>query len=159
VDEAEEADRELDDRFMGQALAQARRADVAGEVPVGAVVVDPEGRVIGSGFNQPLGRSDPTAHAEILAMRQAAERVGNYRLPHLTLYCTIEPCVMCAGAIVHARIARLVYGASDLKAGAAGSLYNIVADPRLNHRVKVCSGVRAEECRALMREFFEKRRM
>ena len=148
----------VDDRYMELALEEARKAKAAGEVPIGAVIVDGTGQVIGIGFNQPVSSCDPTAHAEIVALRNAARRIGNYRLTALTLYCTMEPCAMCAGAIVHARIARLVYGAADPKAGAAGSLYNIVDDPRLNHRVDVFPGVRGQQCADLVNEFFEKKR-
>jgi len=143
---------------MDMALEEARKAEAQGEVPVGAVIVDAAGNVIARGFNQPISTHDPTAHAEIVAMREAARIVGNYRLTGLTLYCTMEPCVMCAGAIVHARIQRLIYGAADSRAGAAGSIYNIVADPRLNHQVSVVSGVREIECRKLVQRFFEDRR-
>jgi len=143
---------------MDLALEEARKAEAQGEVPVGAVIVDAAGNVIARGFNQPISTHDPTAHAEIVAMREAARIVGNYRLTGLTLYCTMEPCVMCAGAIVHARIQRLIYGAADSRAGAAGSIYNIVADPRLNHQVSVVSGVREIECRKLVQRFFEDRR-
>lgn len=139
---------------MEQALQQARIALSAGEVPVGAVVVASDGTVIGRGYNHPIASHDPAGHAEIMALRDAARNAGNYRLTGMTLYCTLEPCVMCAGAIVHARIKRLVYGASDPKAGAAGSIYNIVADPRLNHQPEVVSGVREAECRQLLQEFF-----
>ena len=139
---------------MEQALEQAQTALGAGEVPVGAVVVTPEGNVIGRGFNRPISSQDPTGHAEIMALREAARQVGNYRLTGMTLYCTLEPCIMCAGAIVHARIARLVFGAVDPKAGAAGSLYNVVGDARLNHRPEVVPGVRESECRQLLQEFF-----
>ena len=148
----------MEEAFMDLALEEARKAEAQGEVPVGAVIVDAAGNVIARGFNQPISTHDPTAHAEILAMREAARIVGNYRLTGLTLYCTMEPCVMCAGAIVHARIQRLIYGAADPRAGAAGSIYNIVADPRLNHQVSVVSGVREIECRKLVQRFFENRR-
>jgi len=148
----------MEEAFMDLALEEARKAEAQGEVPVGAVIVDAAGNVIAGGFNQPISTHDPTAHAEIVAMREAARIVGNYRLTGLTLYCTMEPCVMCAGAIVHARIQRLIYGAADSRAGAAGSIYNIVADPRLNHQVSVVSGVREIECRKLVQRFFEDRR-
>ena len=151
-------DEGFDEQFMDLALQEARKAAAAGEVPVGAVIVDSTGNVLGIGFNQPVSSADPTAHAEIVALRSAAERVGNYRLAGLTLYCTLEPCAMCAGAIVHARIERLVYGAPDLRAGAAGSLYNIVDDPRLNHRVDVYRGMRGPECMEILRRFFEAKR-
>jgi tRNA(adenine34) deaminase len=139
---------------MGQALEQARTALSVGEVPVGAVVVAADGKIVGQGYNHPISSRDPTGHAEIMALREAARSVGNYRLTGMTLVCTLEPCVMCAGAIVHARIARLVFGAHDPKAGAAGSIYNVVADSRLNHQPEVVSGVREAECRQLLQEFF-----
>ena len=142
--------------FMRQALAQARRARDSGEVPVGAVVVL-EGAVVGSGFNQPIGSIDPTAHAEVLALRAAAQAVGNYRLPGAVLYTTVEPCLMCVGALVHARIGTLVYGAADAKGGAVRSLLDPLALP-LNHRFEVVEGVLADESRALMQEFFRSRR-
>jgi tRNA(adenine34) deaminase len=123
-----------DAQFMGEALAEARHALAAGEVPVGAVVVL-DGAIIGQGHNRPIALSDPTAHAEILALRRAAERRGNYRLTGATLYATVEPCVMCAGAALHARVARLVYGATDPKAGAVESLFHLLDDARLNHRM------------------------
>jgi tRNA(adenine34) deaminase len=151
-------DKGLDGHFMDLALEQARKAAANGEVPVGAVIVDPHGEVAGIGFNQPISCGDPTAHAEIMAMREAARRVGNYRLSGMTLYCTLEPCAMCAGAMVHARITRLVYGTGDPKAGAAGSLYNVADDPRLNHRIDIDRGVRSAESRALLQQFFESRR-
>ena len=143
---------------MDLALAEARRAESAGEVPVGAVIVHADGSVISRGFNQPISTHDPTAHAEIVAMRAAARLIGNYRLTGLTLYCTMEPCVMCAGAIVHARIQRLVLGAADARAGAAGSIYDVVRDPRLNHQVEVTAGVREIECREIVQVFFERKR-
>jgi tRNA(adenine34) deaminase len=142
---------------MDLALFEAKKAEMAGEVPVGAIIVC-GGDVIGRGFNQPISRSDPTAHAEILALREAAQHQGNYRLPDATMYCTVEPCMMCAGAIIHARISRLIFGTPDPKAGSAGSIYNVLTDPRLNHRVDVISGIREDECAALVREFFAKRR-
>src|SRR6476620_11249092 len=125
-----------DDRFMQEALARARQAQAAGEVPVGAVVVH-EGRVVGRGHNHPVGAHDPTAHAEIAALREAARALGNYRLPGCELYVTIEPCAMCAGAIMHARIRRLVFGAPDPKTGACGSIVDLFAEPRLNHHTTV----------------------
>jgi tRNA(adenine34) deaminase len=148
----------VDDYFMEQALAQARNALAAGEVPVGALVVSKSGDIVGRGYNHPISAHDPTSHAEIVAMRDAARHLANYRLTGMTLYCTLEPCVMCAGAIVHARIARLVFGACDPKAGAAGSLYNVVNDPRLNHQPEIVTGVREPECRKLLQEFFEWKR-
>ncbi|MXY25393.1 MAG: tRNA adenosine(34) deaminase TadA [Acidobacteria bacterium] len=147
---------------MREALAEARRALAAGEVPVGAVVVagppGAEAEVIGRGHNRPIGATDPTAHAEIAALRDAAARTGNYRLAGATLYVTIEPCQMCAGALVHARIATLVYGAAEPRAGAVRSTMQALDHPALNHRVDVVSGVLADECSALMRDFFADRR-
>jgi len=148
---------EADARFMAEAIDEARRAAAAGEVPVGAVVVL-AGTVIGRGHNQPIALADPTAHAEVLALREAARRLGNYRLPGATLYATVEPCAMCCGAAVHARVARVVYGAADPKGGAAASLYRLLDDARLNHRASVSGGIRGEECAALLRQFFEARR-
>jgi tRNA(adenine34) deaminase len=146
-----------DAQFMGEALAEARHALAAGEVPVGAVVVL-EGVIIGQGHNRPIALSDPTAHAEILALRRAAERAGNYRLVGATLYATVEPCAMCAGAALHARVARLVYGAPDPNVGAVQSLFRLLDDPRLNHRIETVGGVLAVESAALLRAFFEVRR-
>jgi len=146
-----------DEDYMNLALEEAKKAEAAGEVPVGAILVL-AGSVIGRGFNQPITAHDPTAHAEIVALREAALRQGNYRLSTATMYCTVEPCVMCAGAMVHARIARLVFGTPDPKAGAAGSIYNVMTDPRLNHRVEVLSGVCEDACATLLREFFARRR-
>lgn len=143
---------------MELALTEARRARDQGEVPVGAVVVGPDGAIWGRGGNRPIGASDPTAHAEIVALRQAAHRAGNYRLPGCTVYVTIEPCLMCVGALLQARVQRLVYGAPDPKAGAVESLYRIPADQRLNHRLEVTGGVRADVCRNLIQEFFRARR-
>jgi tRNA(adenine34) deaminase len=148
---------ESDERYMDLALAEAKKAEIAGEVPIGAVVVSADA-VIGRGFNQPISRTDPTSHAEILALRDAARHQGNYRLSGATVYCTVEPCMMCAGAMIHARVDRVVFGAPDPKAGSAGSIYNVLTDPRLNYRVDVVSGVREDECAALLREFFAKRR-
>ena len=143
--------------MMRRALALARQAEAGGEVPVGAVVVI-DGEVVGEGWNQPVASHDPTAHAEILAMREAGRKTGNYRLVNATLYVTLEPCAMCAGAMVHARIDRLVFGASDPKTGAAGSVFDIVRSPRLNHQLQVTSGVMAEECGTLLQDFFRSRR-
>jgi tRNA(adenine34) deaminase len=143
--------------YMRAALAQAALAHQRGEVPVGAVVVL-DGSVIGEGFNQPIGAHDPTAHAEIVAMRTAAQRLGNYRLPGSTLYVTIEPCQMCVGAMVHARIARLVYGTREPKAGAIESAMRAHEHPALNHRIEVTGGVLEDECRAMIQGFFEGRR-
>jgi tRNA(adenine34) deaminase len=143
--------------FMREALAQARLAWEAGEVPVGAVLVV-EGEIVGRGFNQPITSSDPTAHAEIMALRDAGRRLGNYRLPGGTLYVTLEPCVMCSGAIMHARVERIVFGARDPKTGAVGSVVNLFAEERLNHHATVEGGVLAEECGALLSAFFAARR-
>ncbi len=142
---------------MRLALEQARLARAAGEVPVGAVVVR-DGEVVGAGWNQPIRAQDPSAHAEIMALRAAGRRLGNYRLPGCTLYVTLEPCAMCSGAIFHARIARVVYGAPDPKTGTAGSVLDLYAEPRLNHHAQVEGGVLAGECAALLREFFAERR-
>ncbi len=138
---------------MGEALAEAKLAADHGDVPVGAVVVS-DGHIIGRGHNRREVDHDPTAHAEVLAIRQAAERVGQWRLSDCTLVVTLEPCVMCAGAAVNARMAGLVYGAADLGGGAALSLYNVCDDPRLNHRLDVTAGIRADECTALLDDFF-----
>jgi tRNA(adenine34) deaminase len=142
---------------MRQALAEAERGGTAGEVPVGAVVVV-DGTVVGRAHNAPVALSDPTAHAEVLALREAAEKAGNYRLPGATLYVTLEPCAMCCGAVVNARIARVVYGARDPKAGAVETLYRLLDDARLNHRAATAGGVLADESAALLREFFDRRR-
>ncbi len=146
-----------DQAFMEQALEQARRAWAAGEVPVGAVVVK-DGEIVGRGCNAPISGHDPSAHAEIQALRDAAARLGNYRLTGCTLYVTIEPCAMCAGAVMHARIGRLVYGAPDPKTGACGSVIDLFADKRLNHHASVTSGVLARECGGLLSDFFAGRR-
>lgn len=143
---------------MREAIVAAQGARERGEVPVGACIVDAEGRLIATGCNETITECDPSGHAEIVALRKAAKSVGNYRLTGCTLYTTIEPCAMCAGALVHARIARLVYGATDERFGAAGTLFNICDDERLNHRMQVESGVLADECRKLMQEFFRERR-
>lgn len=142
---------------MREALGLAREAGAAGEVPVGAVVVK-DGFIIGRGYNSPIARHDPTAHAEIRALRDAAEKIGNYRLPDCELYVTLEPCAMCVGAIIHARIAHVVFGASDLKTGAAGSVVNLFDETRLNHHAEVTGGVMANESAALLKEFFAARR-
>ncbi len=146
-----------DARRMGLALEEARSAEAAGEVPVGAVVVL-DGRVIGRGHNRVIAASDPTAHAEIVALRDAAQEAGNYRLAGAELYTTVEPCPMCCGAALNARVARVVYGAADPKAGAARTLYRLLDDARLNHQVAVVAGVRSAECRALLSRFFQKKR-
>lgn len=148
---------EEDARWMHHALALAQRAAAEGEVPVGAVVVK-DGVVIGEGWNRPIAAHDPTAHAEIQALRAAALHIGNYRLTDTTLYVTLEPCAMCAGAMVHARVRRVVYGASDPRTGAAGSVFDLLQSVQLNHQAEVCGGVLAEECGALLREFFRARR-
>jgi tRNA(adenine34) deaminase len=142
---------------MARALELARHAQAAGEVPVGAVVVQ-DGERIGEGWNHPIAASDPSAHAEMEALRAAARQVGNYRLPGAVLYVTLEPCVMCAGAMVHARIARLVYGAADPRSGAAGSVFNVLESRHLNHRAQVCGGVLEAACGEMLRGFFRERR-
>jgi len=144
---------ESDERFMAQALSEAQYAEELGEVPVGAVVVF-EGRIIGRGYNQNKALNDPTAHAEILAITAGCNQVESRYLEDATLYVTVEPCSMCAGAVVLARIKRLVYGGADPKAGACGSVFNLVQDPRLNHRLEVTSGILASECSGLIRSFF-----
>jgi tRNA(adenine34) deaminase len=146
-----------DDLWMGRALAQARAAAVRGEVPVGAVLIGAEG-VLAEAGNGPIGQHDPTAHAEILVLREGANKRGNYRLSGTTLYVTLEPCLMCMGALLHARVDRLVYGAVDPKSGAADSLYSIGRDGRLNHSLAVTGGVLATECGELLRTFFQNRR-
>ncbi len=142
---------------MRVALAEARASLAAGEVPVGAVVVVGD-VIVGQAHNAPIGLVDPSAHAEVLALREAARKIGNYRLPDATLFSTLEPCTMCCGAVIQARLARVVYGAPDPRAGAIESLYRLLDDPRLNHRVEALGGVLAEECGALLREFFETKR-
>ncbi|PKB20559.1 tRNA(adenine34) deaminase [Janthinobacterium sp. 64] len=142
---------------MQLALEQARHAWDLGEVPVGAVVVK-DGVVIAVGYNQPIGRHDPTAHAEVMALRAAAEKLGNYRLPGCELYVTLEPCVMCSGAMLHARLARVVYGAGDPKTGACGSVLNLFEQPALNHQTAIIGGVLADECGAFLKRFFVERR-
>jgi len=146
-----------DERFMREALDEARRGAAAGEVPVGAVVVM-DGVVVGRGHNAPIALADPTAHAEVLALRAAAEKGRNYRLSGATLYVTIEPCAMCCGAALHARVARVVYGARDPKAGAVESLYRLLEDARMNHRATTTGGVLADEAARLLSAFFETRR-
>lgn len=147
----------IDAEFMTAALALAREASEAGEVPVGAVVVK-AGQIIGAGFNAPISRHDPSAHAEIQAMRAAATVLGNYRLAGCTLFVTLEPCAMCAGAIMHARIERLVFGAADPKTGACGSVVNLFAEERLNHHTAVEAGLLAQQCGELLTNFFRERR-
>ena len=148
---------DVDAVFMKQALKLAQQAAQQGEVPVGAVLVK-AGEVIGEGWNQPICSHDPSAHAEIVALRQAAARAGNYRLLDTTLYVTLEPCIMCAGAIIHARVKRLVFAASDPKSGAAGSVFDIFSSGKVNHTVAVYGGVLELECGDVLREFFRSRR-
>ena len=143
---------------MALAIVEAHAAEAAGEVPVGAIVLSPDGEIIGRGNNQVLRTSDPTAHAEIVALREAGRSLGNYRLLGCTLVCTLEPCAMCAGAMLHARIARLVYAARDPKAGADGSVLAVLNHTALNHRLDVTEGVLAEECSAMLTNFFRQRR-
>ena len=150
-------DESCDESWMRAALAEAERAEAADEVPVGAVVVS-GARIVGRGHNAPLSLNDPTAHAEVLALRQSAREMRNYRLVDTTLYTTVEPCLMCMGAMLHARVKRVVFGCFDPKAGAAGSLYNLPMDTRLNHRLEVTSGIGAEESRALLHRFFRDKR-
>ena len=147
----------VDETWMEEALREAARAAAAGEVPVGAVIVG-DGRVVGRGSNRNLADSDPTAHAEIVALREAAQALGNHRLGECEMFVTIEPCAMCAGALVHARLKRLVYGADDPKAGAVRSVLQVLNHPRLNHRMEVTSGVLADRCGELMQAFFRSRR-
>jgi tRNA(adenine34) deaminase len=146
-----------DSIFMARALELAREAERAGEVPVGAVIVK-DGAIVGEGWNRPISTSDPTAHAEIVAMRAAAQKLDTYRLLDTTLYVTLEPCPMCAGAMVHARVKRLVYAATDPRAGAAGTIFNIVQHPSLNHRIDCEAGLMGEECATMLRAFFQGRR-
>jgi tRNA(adenine34) deaminase len=148
---------ELDLQFMQQALDQAKLAAAAGEVPVGAVLVR-DGQVISSGFNQPISNSDPSAHAEMMALRSAAQDESNYRLPGTTLYVTLEPCTMCAGAMLHARVERVVFGAADPKTGAAGSVLNVFSEKQINHQTQVEGGIMSEECGKILRDFFKERR-
>ncbi len=139
---------------MLTAIAEAEKARKINEVPIGAAIISSDGIILAKSYNQVITRKDPTAHAEILALRQACRIAGNYRLPGTTLYVTVEPCLMCMGAVVHARVKYVVFGAHDLKWGAAGSLYNLPADSRLNHRVEVVSGILERPCRQLMQDFF-----
>lgn len=154
----EEAAGAADQAAMRLALDQARLAYASGEVPVGAVVVDGDGRIAGVGFNRTVGDHDPTAHAEIVALRAAAHAAGNYRLPGMSLFVTLEPCAMCIGAMLHARLARVVYGASDPKTGACGSVLSVHECPELNHQTHVYGGVLGDECGDLLRQFFRERR-
>ena len=145
--------------YMRRALELARSAEAAGEVPVSALVVAADGRIVGEGWNQPVGAHDPTAHAEILALRAAGRALGSYRLGGATLYVTLEPCPMCAAAMVHARVARLVFGAWDHRQGAAGSAFDLTRSRSLNHALDAFGGVLADECGALLKEFFARRRV
>jgi tRNA(adenine34) deaminase len=149
---------DTDRQWMQRALALAREAEALGEVPVGALLVDVDGQAIGEGCNRVIADADPTAHAEIVALRQAASRRANYRLPETTLYVTLEPCAMCAGALVNARVGRVVYAADDLRAGAHHSVFEVLTCPVLNHRCEVTGGVLAEESAELLRKFFRSRR-
>jgi tRNA(adenine34) deaminase len=144
--------------LMSQAILQAKEGFSSGEIPVGAILADPDGRILARAHNQPIALEDPTAHAEILALRKGGAACRNYRLNGAILVVTIEPCLMCMGAAINARIAQLVFGAHDPKAGAAGSLYDLNQDDRLNHRVEVTAGIMEEECRALMKDFFQTHR-
>lgn len=146
-----------DDVWMTEALAEAVLAEANGEVPIGAVVVLND-LIIGRGHNRPISQNDPTAHAEMIALRNAARTLNNYRLPGTTLYVTVEPCLMCMGALLQARVRRLIFGCHDPKAGAAGSLYNVAADLRLNHQLEVTAGVRADESREILQRFFRHKR-
>jgi tRNA(adenine34) deaminase len=143
---------------MRHALALAERAEAMGEVPIGAVLVDAEGRILGEGWNRVIADADPTAHAEIVALREAARNLDNYRLPDTTLYVTLEPCSMCAGALVNARVKRVVYAADDLRAGAHHSIFEVLTCPELNHRCEVTGGILAEESAEMLRAFFRGRR-
>ncbi len=147
-----------DERFLKRAIELAEHAQSMGEVPVGAVVVYQD-KIIGEGWNQPISKHDPCGHAEIIALRQAAKKLKNYRLIDTTMYVTLEPCAMCAGAIVHARIKRLVYGATDPKSGAAGSVFNILQSSQLNHRVLCEQGLLADKCSQMLKVFFQQRRL
>lgn len=149
---------EPDERFMRLALDAASAAREIDEVPIGACVVDESGELIAAGFNRTISDSDPTSHAEVVALRAAAAKIGNYRLTGTTLYTTVEPCVMCAGALVNARVARLVYGAADERFGAVETRFRLCDSDLLNHRMEITSGILADECRALMRDFFRSRR-
>ena len=150
---------EYDIKFMKLAIIEAKKAGQKAEVPVGAVLAAESGDILSLSHNQVITLADPTAHAEILVLRKAAQKVLNYRLLGATLYVTIEPCIMCMGAIVHARVAKVVFGAEDLKWGAAGSLYNVAEDVRLNHRPEIIQGVCQDECRELMQGFFRSKRI
>lgn len=144
--------------FMQLALEEAKKAGQKGEVPIGAILVANAGDILSRSHNQTISLLDPTAHAEILALRQAAQKVSNYRLPSTTLYITVEPCIMCMGAIIHARVAKVVFGTGDPKWGAGGSLYNLATDSRLNHQPEIMQGICQDECRTLLQDFFRARR-
>jgi len=147
-----------DERWMAYALVLARKAQTQGEVPVGAVVVK-AGQIIGQGWNRSIAGHDPSAHAEMLALRDAGQSIGNYRLNDTSLYVTLEPCVMCTGALMHARVARVIYGAADPKAGAAGSQFDLLTDERFNHRISVTAGVYADQCAEILKQFFKSKRI
>ena len=148
----------LPDKLMELALIEAKKAGQMGEVPIGAILVDSDGAILSAAHNRTINLADPTAHAEILALREAAAKINNYRLLNTTLYVTVEPCIMCMGAIVHARVSKVVFGAADPKWGAAGSLYNFAEDERLNHRVAIIAGVMGKDCQTLIQDFFRIRR-
>ena len=148
----------LDQFWMQRAIELARLAESRGEVPVGAVLVKDD-QIIGEGVNAPISEKDPTAHAEICALRDAAQRIGNYRLLNTSLYVTLEPCLMCVGAIVHARVGEVIFGASEPKTGAAGSVFDVLTSPAHNHQVELRGGVLAKECAELLRDFFKQRRL
>lgn len=148
----------IHEEYMKQAIAEAKKAGQKGEVPIGAILVAGNGAVLSSAHNRTISLCDPSAHAEILALRKAGVKINNYRLLNTVLYVTVEPCIMCMGAIIHARIKRVVFGAYDHRGGAAGSLYNFAEDKRLNHRTEIISGICEEECRNLIQEFFREKR-
>ncbi len=148
----------FDKEWMQRAFELAQKAEAHDEVPVGAVIVH-EDQIIGEGWNQPISSNDPTAHAEIMALRDAGNNIGNYRLSNATMYVTLEPCAMCAGAIVHARIAKLVYATDDPKTGACGSVFNLLQTEELNHKVEIEKGIFEEECRTLLQDFFKAKRV
>jgi tRNA(adenine34) deaminase len=147
------------EKYMNLALSEAKKAGQMGEVPIGAILVSENGTILSAAHNRTIDLADPTAHAEILALREAARKINNYRLLNTTLYVTVEPCIMCMGAIIHARISRVVFGAGDPKWGAAGSLYNFAEDDRLNHRLEITRGVCEQDCRNLMQDFFRAKRI
>ncbi|MFK8066633.1 MAG: tRNA adenosine(34) deaminase TadA [Gammaproteobacteria bacterium] len=158
IDHVNSEQKIIDLEWMHRALQLAKKAESVGEVPVGAILLQND-KVIGEGWNQPIKNCDPSAHAEITAIRNAAENVQNYRLPDTTLYVTLEPCSMCAGAIIHARIARVVFGAYDPKAGAAGSVFDILGTDKLNHKVEIVSGVMQNQCSEILKQFFKNKRL